>query len=80
MSRRYFRPHSLTWWSGVLLIATGFAMMFSQAYGLFEFARVLALFAGAGDASPAMLIGTGAGLIGIRDKIERVMGGGNGHP
>lgn len=74
MSRRYFRPESLTWWSGVLLILTGAAMMFSQAYGLAEFGRLLAMFAGSADASPAMLIGTGAGLIGIRDKIERTMG------
>ena len=55
---------------------TGAALMLAPSYGLTEFARLLAMFAGSGDASPAALIFLGAGLIGIRDKIERTMGGG----
>ena len=38
-------------------------------------ARLIALFAGAGDASPAGLIALGLGLIGLRDRLERGFGG-----
>lgn len=33
--------------------------------------ETLAALTGGGDSSPAALIGVGAGLIGIRDKMER---------
>lgn len=38
---------------------------------LAELARLVAILAGAGDASPMTLISLGLGLIGLRDRIER---------
>ncbi|SNT05767.1 hypothetical protein ROE7235_02702 [Roseibaca ekhonensis] len=69
---RYIRPNSLTWWAGVLAVLTGVAAAALPATGAFsELARLVALMAGSGDASPAGLIFLGLGLIGLRDRIER---------
>ena len=69
---RYIRPTSLTWWAGLLAMFTGFASVALPATGaLGELSRLVALFAGTGDASPAGLIFLGLGLIGLRDRIER---------
>ena len=74
---KYVRPKSLTWWSGVACSATGVAnMVMPHSYAGTEFSRLLAMFAGSADASPAALVFIGLGLIGIRDKIERSMGSG----
>jgi hypothetical protein len=71
---RYIRPKSLSWWSGAASIATGCALMaFPDHYGLGQFGVLLTMLAGGGDASPAMLIYLGLGIIGIRDRIERGM-------
>ena len=72
----YIRPRSLTWWSGVLACGTGVAIMaMPDSFALTEFGRLLAMFAGSGDASPAALVFLGTGLIGIRAKMERTLGG-----
>ncbi|TYO91421.1 hypothetical protein [Oceanicella actignis] len=69
---RYIRPRSLTWWSGVLATTTGVAALAAPASEpVGELGRLLALFAGSGDASPAGLIFLGLGLIGVRDRLER---------
>ena len=69
---RYIRPESLTWWSGCLAIVTGAAALILPDHGsLAEFSRLIGLFAGTGDGSPAGLIFLGLGLIGLRDRIER---------
>ena len=69
---RYIRPNSLTWWAGLLAVLTGVAASALPATGTFsELARLVALMAGSGDASPAGLIFLGLGLIGLRDRIER---------
>ena len=69
---RYIRPNSMTWWAGLLAMFTGFASIALPATGqLSEFARLVALLAGSGDASPAALMFLGLGLIGLRDRIER---------
>lgn len=71
---RYIRPKSLTWWSGVMLIVTGGSLVIvPESSALREFGMLLSLFAGSGNASPAFLIFSGLGLIGIRDKMERAM-------
>jgi NAD/NADP transhydrogenase alpha subunit len=73
---RYFRPKSLTWWSGVASVATGVAaMVIPDNFALGEFGRFIAMLAGGADASPAALIFLGTGLIGIRDRLERAMNG-----
>lgn len=74
---RYFRPSSLTWWSGCLAITTGMAALALPDHGsLTEFSRLIGLFSGTADGSPAGLIFLGFGLIGLRDRIERGFKGG----
>jgi len=69
---RYIRPRSLTWWAGLMAVATGTATMALPATGqLAEIARLVTLLSGSGDASPAALIALGLGLIGLRDRLER---------
>lgn len=69
---RYIRPTSLTWWAGLLAVATGAASLALPAAGpLADLARLITLLSGSGDASPAALIALGLGLIGLRDRIER---------
>jgi hypothetical protein len=69
---RYIRPRSLTWWAGLMAVATGTATMALPATGpLAELARLVTLLSGSGDASPAALIALGLGLIGLRDRLER---------
>lgn len=72
----YFRPRSLTWWSGVSAVATGVtSMAMPGSVAVTEFGRLLAMFAGSADASPAALIFLGTGLIGVRAKLERAYAG-----
>ncbi|WP_136646559.1 hypothetical protein [Tabrizicola sp. YIM 78059] len=69
---RYIRPRSLTWWAGLMAVATGTATMALPETGpLAEIARLVTLLSGSGDASPAALIALGLGLIGLRDRLER---------
>ncbi|MCE6949772.1 hypothetical protein LAZ29_02395 [Cereibacter sphaeroides] len=69
---RYILPRSLTWWAGVLAIVTGAAaLVLPEAGATGELARLVALLAGSGDASPAGLLFLGLGMIGLRDRIER---------
>ncbi|WP_149589974.1 hypothetical protein [Tabrizicola flagellatus] len=69
---RYIRPTSLTWWAGLLALATGAASLALPATGsLADLARLITLLSGSGDASPAALIALGLGLIGLRDRLER---------
>lgn len=69
---RYLRPTSLTWWAGVFALTVGSAALaLPLITPVGEIARLVALLAGTGDASPAGLITLGLGLIGLRDRIER---------
>ena len=73
---KYIQPRSLTWWSGICAILTGASLMaVPDSFALTEFGRLLAMFAGSGDASPAALVFLGSGLIGMREAIERRMDG-----
>jgi drug/metabolite transporter (DMT)-like permease len=71
MTRRYLRPRNLTWWAGVASLVLGVALILWPSSELTEIGRVIALLVGAADASPAVLIVTGLGLIGLNDKFER---------
>jgi hypothetical protein len=69
---RYIRPTSLTWWSGLMAVATGTgALLLPESDPLADLACLVALLAGAGDAAPITLITLGLGLIGLRDRLER---------
>ena len=75
MEFRYFRPKSLTWWAGALMILMGVAMLiWPEAGRLSSVGSVVGVLAGSGDSSPAGLIGVGVGLIGLGDKVERKLG------
>lgn len=69
--RSYFQPDSLTWWSGVALIAMGALNILkpeTEAYG-----QVLTALTGTGDyMPPAMMIAFGTGLIGKAGKLKRM--------
>lgn len=69
---RYFQPKSLTWWAGVCAFLLGLLLLTGEFQQLDQIARVLAVLLGGGDASPAGLILLGLGLIGVRDKLERL--------
>lgn len=70
---RYFRPKSFAWWGGVGLIVSGLLIAaFPEQSQLGMFGSLLGLLTGGGEgASPAFLIFSGMGIIGIRDKQER---------
>lgn len=73
MNFRYVRMKSLTWWAGALMILVGVLQLagVSTQINLAGIGEALAALTGGGDSSPAALIGIGAGLIGVRDKMER---------
>lgn len=73
---RYIRPTSLTWWSGVAMIAIGALQIFNPSDATNELAKALNVLTGEGAASPGQMIGVGLGLIGLRDAIKRTMGDG----
>lgn len=70
---RYVRPKSLTWWSGAASIVFGVALAAKpELQSLSEFAAIFAALLGSGDPSPATFVLAGLGLIGIREKLERL--------
>lgn len=74
---RYIRPRSLTWWAGVAMIAVGIAgIILPDSDAAREVAVALHMLTGEGASSPGMMIGSGLGLIGLRDAIQRAVGDG----
>lgn len=71
---RYFRPHSLTWWAGIVSLIIGVMQLGGVGAWANEIGRVIAILSGGQDASPAASLVLGLGLIGIRDRLERVLG------
>lgn len=64
MDRKYFKPRSLTWWSGFAPISAGAFVAFEPVHQLAEWtAAVSAMY---GDVSPAVPINAGLALIGLR--------------
>jgi hypothetical protein len=78
MTFRYFRPKSLTWWAGVFSLSIGIMQLAGAGAWANELGRLVTLLAGGQDASPAASMVLGLGLIGIRDKLARSFGGGDG--
>lgn len=70
--RDYFQPKSLTWWGGIFAIVLGVVgIVIPHDYRITEIGMLIMLLLGEGSGSPAMMIATGMGLIGIRAKQER---------
>lgn len=66
----YFKPTSLTWWGGVLMLLVGSLGAENLNFpGLSAVTEILGALAG--DASPALLIGNGLAFIGVRAKMDR---------
>ncbi len=65
---KYIKPKSVTWWAGALSIVTGGAqIVFPESNALGQIGSLFALVTGGTEsASPALLIFTGMGLIGLR--------------
>lgn len=78
---RYFRPTSLTWWTGIasVLLGVGLALGLQDAAAgnpqaeviLQLVTQLITAATGSADASPATFILLGLGLIGLGDKVER---------
>lgn len=69
---RYFRPGSLSWWAGVLMVALGLLGLVLPENALSsELGIALHALTGEGTTSPGLMIGSGLGLIGVRDAIKR---------
>ena len=67
----YFLPRSTSWWTGVVSLIIGVAMLFfPESNELGKVGQVLKLLTGE-DGSPASLILFGAAVIGLRAKQER---------
>lgn len=64
----YFIPKSGTWWAGAASIAIGAIGVLKPEAG--PLSEVMGALLGA-DGSPISLIALGAGLIGLRAKLER---------
>ena len=64
----YYKPKSVTWWAGAASIAIGVLGVLRPDAG--PISEIMGALLGA-DGSPASLIALGAGLIGIRAKLER---------
>ena len=67
---RYFRPRSLTWWTGALAILSGVLEVYGVQTALGPLWQVIFQ---AGD--PGTRIMLGLGFIGVGDKVERKLGG-----
>lgn len=71
---RYFRPKSLSWWSGALMVVLGVAgLVAPQNLLSTEIGIALQALTGEGTGSPGLMIASGLGLIGVRDAIQREM-------
>lgn len=68
---RYFRPSSVSWWSGFAMIAMGFLTIFYPSHATNELGILLTTLMGGQDASPAGMVLMGLAVIGLRDKMER---------
>lgn len=68
---RYFRPKSLTWWSGIASITIGATAMLCDVCEISELQSLAAMLMGGTDGSPAMLIMMGLIAIGLYDKKAR---------
>jgi len=64
MDRKYFKPKSVTWWSGFVPLVGGVFIAFEPVHQLADYTTAVhALF---GNASPGILINGGLALIGLR--------------
>lgn len=68
----YFKPASVSWWGGVLLVLSGILVAFHPDAASHPVMTVVTAMAGLDGTSPALLIGLGMGIIGMRAKKDRM--------
>ena len=74
---RYIRPNSLAWWAGFLSIVLGALLVwFPGDPQLAKAAIIWGAVVNVQDIVGVGFIQFGAGLVGIRDKLERTLGAG----
>lgn len=61
---KYFKPKSVTWWSGFVPLTSGMFVAFEPVHQLAEYATAVS--AMYGDVSPAIPINAGLAMIGLR--------------
>ena len=70
--KSYFKPKSVTWWAGIAAITIGAIQLTCSSCGNMAGAgSVMAALLGSHDGSPVGLIALGAGLVGLRAKMDR---------
>ncbi len=71
----YFKLTSITWWAGAGMVAVGALKGFGLADPRVDFVGEVLSIATGGvtGTSPALLVGAGLGLIGIRARLSRML-------
>lgn len=64
--KKYFKPKSVTWWSGFFPIAAGVFVASEPLHQLADYASVVATMYG--DVPPAVPINAGLAIIGFRGR------------
>ena len=68
MESRYFKPRSLTWWSGFVPLLSGAFVAFEPVHGLADYAQAVSAMYGGTD--PAIPINAGLAIIGFRGAVK----------
>lgn len=68
MLNKYIKPKSITWWAGIITLASGLIMALAAGFPAFE-PLAKALRAAWGIDAPALLFTLGLGLVGVRGAI-----------
>lgn len=64
MMHKYFKPRSITWWSGFVPLLCGIFVAFEPVHGWTTLAQAVS--ATYGDVNPAVPINAGLAIIGFR--------------
>ena len=67
MAGKYFKPRSVTWWTGAANLSAGIFLASEPVHGFEQWAEAVRL--AFGGASASVLITAGLGLIGLRGAV-----------
>ena len=69
---RYVRPKSLSWWAGIAAIAVGGVQVYASGDLIHTIGVLLRGETASADLPGLAMIIAGLGIVGIRDKLERL--------